>query len=79
MPEPIDARMKALGARIAAASKRLAERESFEDDEIGDVLRSINEDFDRIVHDDEVAAHDAYDRIEARLIDLQPLLGVPPR
>jgi hypothetical protein len=79
MAEPIDARMQALGSRIAAARERLAKREDFEDDEVGDILATINVDFEGVVHDDEAAAHAAYDRIEERLVKLQPLLSVLPR
>ena len=78
MAEPIDARMQALGSRIAAAREQLAKREDFEDDEVGDILETINEDFERVVHDDEAAAHAAYDRIEERLVKLQPLLRSCP-
>jgi dihydrofolate reductase len=49
MAEPIDTRMKALGERIAAAREELARREDFEDDEIGDVLATINDDFEAVV------------------------------
>ena len=43
------------------------------------MLETINEDFEAVAHDNEEAAHRAYDRIETRLADLQPLLGVLPR
>jgi len=79
MAEPIDARMKTLGSRIAAAREQLAQREDFEDDEVGDLLHTINEDFEQVSHENEAAAHDAYDRIEERLVKLQPLLSVLPR
>ena len=79
MAEPIDARMKNLGSRIAAAKAQLAQREDFEDDEVGDVLHTINEDFEKITHENEAAAHDAYDAIEERLVKLHPLLSVLPR
>jgi hypothetical protein len=79
MAEPIDTRMKTLESRIAAARAQLAQREDLENDEIGDILETINEDFGKVAHDNEAAAHAAYDRIERRLIDLQPLLSVMPR
>jgi hypothetical protein len=79
MADTIDARMKDLSERIAAARGRLARREDFEDDEIGDVLATINDDFEAVVRDDEAAAHAAYDRIEARLAEIQPLLSALPR
>ena len=79
MTEPIDARMKVLSGRIAAARDQLAKREDFEDDEVGDLLETINTDFEQVVHEDEAAAHAAYDNIEARLLKLQPLLSVLPR
>lgn len=71
--------MQALGSRIAAARERLAKREDFENDEVGDILATINDDFEEVVHDDEAAAHAAYDRIEERLVGLQPFLSVLPR
>ncbi len=79
MTEEIDARMKALGTRLAAAKAQLANRENFEDDEVGDVLATINDDFESVVHDDHAAAHAAYDKIETRLAEIQPLLGFLPR
>ena len=79
MADPIDDRMRTLSARIAAAKDHLAKREDFEDDEVGDILETINDDFEGIAHDDETAAHAAYDRIEERLVKLQPLLSVLPR
>jgi hypothetical protein len=79
MAEPIDERMQALGSRIAAAREQLAQREDFESDEVGDILETINADFEEVVHDDQEAAHAAYDRIEERLVKLQPLLSVLPR
>ncbi|MFO1143560.1 MAG: hypothetical protein U1E59_14485 [Amaricoccus sp.] len=36
-------------------------------------------DFEAVSHEDAAKAHAAYDRIEARLAELQPLLGVLPR
>ena len=47
MADPIDDRMRTLSARIAAAKDQLAKRADFEDDEVGDILATINEDFDR--------------------------------
>lgn len=79
MTESIDTRMATLGSRIAAARAQLARREDFEDDEIGDVLETINDDFEQVAREDEAAAHKAYDDIERRLVDLQPLLSVLPR
>jgi hypothetical protein len=79
MAEPIEARMQALGSRIAAAREQLARRENFEDDEVGDILGTINDDFEKVAHDDEAAAHAAYDRIEERLVEIAPLLSVLPR
>ena len=79
MADPIETRTQTLGSRIAAAKAQLARREDFGDDDIGDILDAINEDFESVRHDDEPAAHAAYDEIEARLIDLQPLLSVLPR
>lgn len=75
----VDERLAKLGQAIEAARARLAARADFEDDEVGDVLAAINADFEKVSHEDAAAAHAAYDRIEARLADLQPLLGVLPR
>lgn len=79
MAESVDVRTQALGGRIAAARQRLAQREDFEDDEIGDILETINKDFEEVARDDEGAAHAAYDRIEARLAEIQPMLAALPR
>lgn len=79
MAEPIDARIEALGSRIAAARAQLAKRTDFEDDEIGDVLETINDDFERARSDERTRTHEALDRIEARLADLSPILSVLPR
>jgi hypothetical protein len=78
-PAALDTRLAGLQARIDAARAQLAARSGFEDDEVGDVLAAINQDFEQVSHDDAAAAHQAYDRIEARLADLQPLLSVLPR
>ena len=78
-PVALDERLAALQGQIDAARAQLAAREDFEDDEVGDVLEGINQDFDKVSHDNAVAAHDAYDRIERRLAQLQPLLSVLPR
>ena len=69
--------VQALG-EIAAARARLAERADFEDDEAGDVLAAINRDFAAVTHENEAAAHAAYDPDPA-LAELQPLLSVLPR
>ena len=79
MTEPIDDRMRTLSARIAAARAQLAARADFEDDEVGDVLESINRDFEAVSREDAAAAHAAFDKIEARLVELQPFLSVLPR
>ena len=76
---PLDDRLARLGREIEAARARLAERASFEHDEIGDVLKTMNDDVEAVTHEDEAAAHAAYDRIEARLAELQPLLATLPR
>ena len=76
---PLDDRLARLGREIEAARGRLADRASFEHDEIGDLLGTINDDFEAVAHEDEAAAHAAYDRIEARLAELQPLLAALPR
>jgi hypothetical protein len=78
-PASLDERLASLGRAIDAARARLAERESFEHAEIGDILATINADLEAVTHDDAAAAHAAYDRIEARLAEVQPLLGSLPR
>ena len=75
----LDDRLARLGREIEAARARLAKRASLEHDEIGDLLGTINDDFEAVAHEEEAAAHAAYDRIEARLAELQPLLASLPR
>jgi hypothetical protein len=68
MPEPdsdLDARRARIAAKIAAAQARLAKRQA--GDDMGDLLASMNDDLDEIVHEDRDEADRAYDRIEARL------------
>jgi hypothetical protein len=76
---PLDDRLARLGRAIEASRARLADRAGFEQDEAGDLLRAINDDFEAVTHEDEAEAHAAYDRIEARLAELQPLLALLPR
>jgi hypothetical protein len=78
-PASVDERLAKLGSAIAAARAQLAQRADFEDDEVGDVLESVNRDLDAVSHDNAAEAHAAYDRIEARLAELQPFLAVLPR
>ncbi len=75
----LDERLARLGGGIAAARAKLADRSDFEDDEVGDVLAGINDDFEAVTHDDPARAHADYDRIEARLAELQPFLAALPR
>jgi hypothetical protein len=75
----LDQRLARLQRSIDAARAQLARRADFEDDEAGDVLEAINRDFEQVSHDNAVAAHAAYDRLETRLAALQPLLSVLPR
>jgi F0F1-type ATP synthase membrane subunit b/b' len=68
MPKPdsdLDARRARIAAKIAAAEARLAKRQA--GDDMGDLLASMNDDLDEIVHEDRDEADRAYDRIEARL------------
>jgi F0F1-type ATP synthase membrane subunit b/b' len=68
MPKPdsdLDARRARIAAEIAAAEARLAKRRA--GDDMGDLLASMNDDLDEIVHEDRDEADRAYDRIEARL------------
>ena len=78
-PASLDERFARLGGAISAARKRLADRADFENDEVGDLLGSINHDFEAVSHDEAAKAHAAYDRIEVRLAELQPLLAALPR
>jgi hypothetical protein len=78
-PAALDQRLAGLQGRIAAARTQLAARSRFEDDEVGDVLETINRDFEQVSHDDAATAHQAYDRIEARLAAIQPFLAALPR
>jgi hypothetical protein len=61
----LDARRARIAAEIAAAEARLAKRRA--GDDMGDLLASMNDDLDEIVHEDRDEADRAYDRIEARL------------
>jgi hypothetical protein len=61
----LDARRARIAAEIAAAQARLAKRRA--GDDMGDLLASMNDDLDEIVHEDRDEADRAYDRIEARL------------
>jgi hypothetical protein len=61
-----DERMQRLGAEIEAMRAKLGKRRNFENDDIGDLLSTINDDLHQVAHDDP-AAHARYDRIEARL------------
>jgi hypothetical protein len=79
MADSLDQRLASLGRAIEAARSRFAERADFENDEIGDLVATINDDFEAVSHDSEAEAHAAYDRIETRLAELQPLLGILPR
>jgi F0F1-type ATP synthase membrane subunit b/b' len=68
MPTPdssLDERRARIAAQIAAAQARLEKRRA--GDDIGDLLASMNDDLDEIVHEDRDEADRAYDRIEARL------------
>ena len=78
-PAPLEERLGALQGKIDSARAQLAAREDFKDDEVGDVLKTINDDFEQVSHEDAARAHAAYDRIEARLAELQPLLASLPR
>ncbi len=67
----LDERLAALGAAIAAARTKLAAEQGFENVEIGDLLATINEDFEAVVEGDEAARHAQLDSIEARLAAVQ--------
>ena len=76
----LDARLARLGKSIEAARAKLAdEGAGFELDGVGDILATINDDLEAVTHHDEARAHAAYDRIETRLAEVQPLLGILPR
>ncbi|MFT3973541.1 MAG: hypothetical protein QM699_08860 [Amaricoccus sp.] len=63
----LDERMKALGTAIESARARLENRDDFENDDIGDLLETINDDFEEVTHDEPSRAHSSYDALEARL------------
>lgn len=75
----LDERMKALGAAIESARARLENRDEFENDDVGDLLATINDDFDEVVHEDETAAHARYDQIEQRLASVERRLDGGPK
>jgi hypothetical protein len=60
-------RLNQLGTAIEAARSRLGKRSDFENDDIGDLLETINDDLETVTHDDPERAHARYDSIEARL------------
>jgi hypothetical protein len=64
------ARRDRLGARIAAARARLAERAGLEWAEVGDLLDMLSHEIDEatgLEPDDHAAAHGRYDRVETEL------------
>lgn len=61
----LDKRRARLGAAIRAAKARY--EANLGDPGIGDLLTTVNDDFDRIAHEDRDEAERAYDKIEARL------------
>jgi hypothetical protein len=66
------ARRDRLSARIAAARARLAERQSLEWAEVGDLLDMLSHEINDATDlepNDHAAAHGQYDRIEAQLDD----------
>jgi hypothetical protein len=60
-------RLNQLGAAIEAARSRMGKRSDFENDDIGDLLKTINDDLETVTHDDPDRAHARLDSIEARL------------
>lgn len=70
----LDERLQRLGAAIAAAQARLGNRREFENDDIGDLLKTINDDLEEVEHRDAAAAHARYDEIEGRLAAVQARL-----
>lgn len=67
----LDERLKALGTAIGAARSRLDAEQGFENVEIGDLLASINDDFEAVAKDDAAAAHARIDSLETRLAEVQ--------
>lgn len=61
----LEERRAGIAGAIAAAQARLEKRQ--EGDDMGDLLATLNDDLDQIVHEDRDEADRAYDRIEARL------------
>lgn len=78
-PADLDERLAALGKAIEAARTELASKQGFENQEIGDILKVINEDFEAVTHEDHAKAHETYDKLEYRLGELQEMLGALPR
>ncbi len=70
-PVDLHERLRSLDQKIAAARARHAAHSDFEDLEIGDLLTGLGEDLEEVTHEDESAAHAAYDEIEARLADAE--------
>ena len=67
-------RLKQLGTTIEAAQSRLGTRSDFENDDIGNLLETINDDLETVKHDDPERAHARYDSIEARLEEVRKRL-----
>ncbi|MBP7000112.1 hypothetical protein [Amaricoccus sp.] len=63
----LEERSEALGARIAAARALLERRERGDNETIGAVLGGLNDELDKVVHDDHDAAQQTMNKIEARL------------
>jgi hypothetical protein len=60
-------RIDQIGARIAAARKKLAQRTDLQDAGIGGLLGAVNDDFDEVLHEEHDEESRRLDRIEARL------------
>lgn len=71
----LDERLKQLSDRIEAARARIAAHSAFEDDDIGHIVASINDDLEAVGHDDAAAAHARYDAIEKRIDTLDARMG----
>jgi hypothetical protein len=70
----LNERLARLTGEIAEAQAELAGRHDFAGDDIGGLLREINEEVGAISHDDPDDAHARYDAVEARLAEARARL-----
>lgn len=63
----LEQRAQKLSAAIAAAQSRLGNRTGFENDNIGGILKTINDDLEAVTHDDPAKANARYDKLESQI------------